>query len=688
MISPDQHDILPGYEVLDLVGRGGMGVVYKARQVSLDRVVAIKLLPRELIRDDIDFKERFKQEARTMARLSHPGIVPVYDFGETGDGQLFFVMEFIDGTDLAKVIEQRGALPVHEAVRIFRAVAEALVYAHGEGVVHRDIKPANVLIKANGEVKVADFGLAKIITPGTVGVTATSTSMGSHDFAAPEVFVHGGDADHRADVYSLGVMLYQMLTGVIPRGMFKLPSERVPDLDARFDELICKALEQDREDRFQSVREMLVVMQESTGLILASDRQIVTHPAKQIWVWVSSTLLMLVAGGSLWMLKDQTPEDSSAVFRGHRYQYFPGAFTWVQAQANALSLGGHLATLTSAEENEWAWKQFSPLLRYEGKPPLKNRGWWIGGLPVEPDKTWRWVTDEPFEYACWSLEKWPTARVPRLRQHDNGGDAGLSAWTPVHYSERCGYLVEWEHSGNPPVGSEAEVRAFLSWLLSLPRSTEPNHNEHEVPDFMIEGSNRNFRRLLDVPAGPLILTRVRIGQLQINDTARRYLQTLSRQTQLYDLRIYSTDSAELFRYLGGLKRLGTLVIKAAKGGALPLSDDELVHLSSMSNLSQLRLEGWHGLTGSGLEHLKEKRKLVSLSINECPDFDRHGITAAAAFSNLETLSIVGAHRITDEDVKQLAPLVKLRSLGLGGTSVTPQGIAELQKLMPECVINR
>ncbi len=255
------NDILPNYEVLDLIGRGGMGVVYKARQMSLDRIVAVKLLPREIIHDEIDFKQRFKQEAQTLAKLMHPGIAAVHDFGETGDGQLFFAMEFIDGQDLAKLIEQRGALPTEEALRVFRAVAEALAYAHSQGVVHRDIKPANVLIRTNGEVKVADFGLAKIVGPmqGSA-LTRTNVVMGSPDFVAPEAMKAAAAVDHRADIFSLGVMLYQMLTGELPRGMFKLPSRLVPGLDERFDAIICKAMEHDPADRYQSAEDMLAAL--------------------------------------------------------------------------------------------------------------------------------------------------------------------------------------------------------------------------------------------------------------------------------------------------------------------------------------------------------------------------------------------------------------------------------------------
>ncbi|MFO1484534.1 MAG: serine/threonine-protein kinase [Verrucomicrobiaceae bacterium] len=248
--------MLPQYEVIGIIGCGGMGAVYKARQKSLRRLVAIKVLPPGVSDDELKFRERFQHEAETMAKLSSPGIVPVHDFGETAGGLLYFVMEFIDGTDVARRIASEGALPVEDAVRIIGVVCDALAYAHRQGVIHRDIKPANVLVDGEGRIKVADFGLAKIAGHSMQsGITCTNLAIGTQESAAPEQLMPGAVVDHRADIYSLGVMLYQMLTGEVPRVMFKLPSRCRPALGTRFDALICKALETDPADRFQSVEE-------------------------------------------------------------------------------------------------------------------------------------------------------------------------------------------------------------------------------------------------------------------------------------------------------------------------------------------------------------------------------------------------------------------------------------------------
>jgi len=199
----------------------------------------------------MEFVARFKNEARTMAKMNHPAIVHVYDFGETTDGQLYIVMEYIDGTDVAKMIQSQGKLPPEHALAITAHVCDALQYAHTHGVVHRDIKPANILLNMEGQVKVADFGLAKTADTSQAGLTKTNMAMGTPDFVAPETLTPGMSIDGRADLYAVGVMLYNMLTGQVPRGAFRMPSVTYAT-DMRFDKIIAKAMEMDREFRYQT----------------------------------------------------------------------------------------------------------------------------------------------------------------------------------------------------------------------------------------------------------------------------------------------------------------------------------------------------------------------------------------------------------------------------------------------------
>ncbi|MFN0080151.1 MAG: SUMF1/EgtB/PvdO family nonheme iron enzyme [Prosthecobacter sp.] len=255
--AEELQKLLPQYEITMLLGRGGMGAVYKGRQISLDRPVAIKILSNDLETADASFAERFKNEARAMARLAHPGIVAVHDFGETPDHLLYIVMEFIEGTDVSRMIAKQKRLHTEHAMAITAHVCDALAYAHERGIIHRDIKPANIMVSYDGVVKVADFGLAKMSKAGeTLGLTQSGMAMGTLHYMAPEALMLGAGVDHRADIYAVGVMLYQMLTGKLPQGMFELPSLQVAGLDPRYDGIIAKALRDDRELRYQGAIEM------------------------------------------------------------------------------------------------------------------------------------------------------------------------------------------------------------------------------------------------------------------------------------------------------------------------------------------------------------------------------------------------------------------------------------------------
>jgi serine/threonine protein kinase len=244
----------PQLEILELLGRGGMGVVYKARQIRLDRLVALKILPPELGRDPA-FAERFAREARALAKLAHPRIVGVHDFGQSR-GLFYILMEFVDGLNLRGLLRE-GRLKPEEALRIVPQICEALQYAHDEGVVHRDVKPENILLDRRGDVKIADFGLAKLLG----AITSDSALTGSHQvigtlrYMAPEQMERPLAVDHRADIYSLGVVFYEMLTGELPLGRFAAPSKKV-QVDVRLDEVVFRALEKEPERRYQHVSEV------------------------------------------------------------------------------------------------------------------------------------------------------------------------------------------------------------------------------------------------------------------------------------------------------------------------------------------------------------------------------------------------------------------------------------------------
>ena len=277
----------PQLEILELLGRGGMGAVYKARQKQLDRLVALKILP-PAVGHQPAFAERFAREAKALARLNHPSIVTLYEFGQTersgvpGDadagapGLFYFLMEFVDGVNLRQLLHA-GRLAPREALAIVPQICDALQYAHDHGIVHRDIKPENILLDRQGRVKVADFGLAKLVgrdagetlpggpaSPATPPTTEAGAIMGTPQYMAPEQREHPQEVDHRADIFSLGVVFYQMLTGELPTGRFEPPSKKVV-IDVRLDEVVLHALEKNPERRYQQASQVKTDVQTITA---------------------------------------------------------------------------------------------------------------------------------------------------------------------------------------------------------------------------------------------------------------------------------------------------------------------------------------------------------------------------------------------------------------------------------------
>ena len=246
--------LFPQLEILALIGQGGMGAVYQARQPALDRLVALKILPAQPAVGP-NFAERFNREARALARLSHPNIVGVHEFGQA-NGRFYFIMEFVDGANLRQ-LEQAARLSPREALQIIPQICDALQYAHDEGVVHRDIKPENVLVDRKGRVKIADFGLAKMLgcEAQNLRLTGEGQVMGTPHYMAPEQVERPLQVDHRADIYALGVVFYEMLTGELPLGKFPPPSGKAP-VDARLDEVVLHALEKEPEQRYQHASEV------------------------------------------------------------------------------------------------------------------------------------------------------------------------------------------------------------------------------------------------------------------------------------------------------------------------------------------------------------------------------------------------------------------------------------------------
>jgi hypothetical protein len=276
---------IPGLRVLGLVGRGAMGRVYRARQLALDRDVALKILAPSLAAD-AEFLRRFEREGRAMARLSHPGIVGVYETGVRDDTP-YLVLEYVDGAALRTIMNGQPLRP--DRVRdIATRLCGALAAAHRAGLVHRDLKPENVLLTPDGTVKLADFGLA-LPAEEQARLTRSDVRVGTPAYMAPEQLEARGDVDARADLYAMGVMLYEMLTGRLPVGRFEKPSAHMPEA-APFDDLVLRLLERDPARRLATAEEASVALRggrprRRRRLALAAAGLAAVAFAAIVWAW-------------------------------------------------------------------------------------------------------------------------------------------------------------------------------------------------------------------------------------------------------------------------------------------------------------------------------------------------------------------------------------------------------------------
>jgi len=478
ILAPEElAPFFPQYEILRMLGRGGMGAVYLARQISLNRLVAIKILPADLGESDQNFAERFKNEAQAMAQLSHAGIVAVFDFGQSANGLLYIVMEYIEGTDVQLMLASQGRLHSAHAMAITAHVCDALQYAHSCGIIHRDIKPSNIMVGNNGVVKVADFGLAKMSQGQTTGLTQSGMAMGTPHFMAPEALTLGSAVDQRADIYAVGVMLYQMLTGRLPQGMFEMPSFQVPGLDPRYDRIVAKALRDDREQRYQAALDLRhdldAILTQPVEKVAPEAAEVKALPpveqrgrkkarvpglpppnaASQPPLKKRPLGLILTALGVIAALaaafvyfRDQGigpttahPVVNTLTFDGHRFELVNEKLTWHEAKAKAEAMGGHLAAITTKAEDEQL-RQLIP----DGHA---RREIWVGGSSQRKDGPWEWVTGEPFQHAAWSSNE-PDGSGANNRFGivllSKSPDPLAVRWADAGVEQRHEFLVEWD----------------------------------------------------------------------------------------------------------------------------------------------------------------------------------------------------------------------------------------------------
>jgi|GEM_PF-5834549 len=295
----DLQGTLPGYEMVRLLGRGGMGAVYEARQIDLGRRVAVKILPLEL-GANATFAERFRREARTLGNLAHKNILEVFEFGESTAGHLYYSMLYVEGGDLGARLKN-GPLPPGEALRMVQEICAALEAAHAQGVIHRDLKPSNILLTAEGTVKVGDFGIAVLDDQPNERLTFTGLAVGTMEYAAPEQAA-GAPVDSRSDLYSVGVICYEVFTGQLPRGVFDPPSKVNAAVDPAMDSVVRTAMQSDPSRRYQSATDFRAALPRTGEKQRGRGRRVV----------VTALVLLTAGGAGIYFWPRNAPRASAA----------------------------------------------------------------------------------------------------------------------------------------------------------------------------------------------------------------------------------------------------------------------------------------------------------------------------------------------------------------------------------------
>lgn len=343
--------LIPRYEVVRLIGRGAMGAVYEARQIELERRVALKILPPELGANE-EFIARFRREAHILSRLQHPNLLALHDFGQGSAGHWYFSMEFVAGGDLTARL-RGGPLPPSDVLHWVTEICHALDAAHAQGVIHRDIKPSNILLSADGAVKVADFGLAVPADRPEARLTRSGVAFGTFEYSSPEQAA-GLPIDPRSDLYSVGVLAYELLTGRLPRGVFDPPSRFNPEVNPAVDALVLTALQNDAERRFQSAAELRAAVQRAREYSAPGPGR------RRRWFLAAGLAAAAVAAVALWFDRPTTGPLTPLDIAGRRYGVNTQVYFW---GTNSSAQGNVPIGLRDVVQIRCGWKHNLALLK-------------------------------------------------------------------------------------------------------------------------------------------------------------------------------------------------------------------------------------------------------------------------------------------------------------------------------------
>jgi serine/threonine protein kinase len=695
----------PKFRILRELGRGGMGVVYQARQTVMNRQVVIKVIHRALL-DHPDALERFRREVQAAASLSHPNIVTAYDAEQVGDLHML-IMEFVAGQSLAEVLQKKGPLPVAQACHHVRQAALGLQHAHERGLVHRDIKPQNLMLTPRGQVKILDFGLAKVVSENrpSKNLTALNSYMGTPEYSAPEQATDARSADIRADLYSLGCTLYCLLAGRPPyqddtpvktilahleKEPTPLPELR-PDVPAALWQVVERLLAKHAAQRYQKPAEVaqalapfgkagakaapaprtvspgelaspgrVTVAPHDTSQLARASEAASAEPAQE-----ELPVGIAVPEAELWQPARPTtraPRKGSGCLIQFKIAVACGV---VVLLLGAVLLGGVLFRWTTRDgvvlleidppdaEVSVDGRQVRVKLPGDQKP-----------IRIEVPEGKRQLKVTRGGFKVYAREVTVQAGQAETIKVTLVPDAPPNTPTPTASPATGGKRPD-EAGTQEAVRADPERRA-AEWALGI---------SGKVGIVPAEGGVRQIANRADLPRKPF---HVRTIDLSRNPSVTDVgLENLEGLTDIWELDLFRAGPGpgvgnDGVRHLRGLTSL-----QVVRLGLPSITDDGLQNLAGLVNLKRLDLGGTR-VTDAGLEHLAGLKKLQHLSLDQTAVHGK-GLRALRGMKDLEELRLWG-QPATDEDVEQLKSLTNLRVLDLWGSRISDRGVEHLTAL--------
>ena len=691
-ILPEPKGLTDAYEFLGPVGVGGMSVIYKAKQRTLNRFVAIKMLHGHLVGDEVT--RRFQQEAKATSTLRHPNIVSVHDFGVSEHGQPYMIMDFVEGRNLADILKSIGAIPLNQCLDIFLEISDALAHAHAHGILHRDLKPSNIILTTTSEkastARIVDFGIAKVVdtNPGAQDITRTGELFGSPLYMSPEQ-CGGKKVDRRADIYSLGCLMYECLTGTVPlKGLTvvdtimkqmneepALISRTRPDKDfpPKLVDIVAKCLEKNPDKRYQTMEDLKTDLNavrtevdsgewsESKQLMLRALRDFAPKAA------IVVTLILMLAAALTLVTQSLKPQ--VIVAQQPDIQAHPDLLNLIPhnrlnnqvlAECLPVDAGSVLLDLNLSSARNIG----DAGMPYVGRQS-RLRSLDLDGTSIGDNGLWK--LNELHELRELTLRRTRVSdnglQTIKLNMNNGWGKLEKLALSSTRISDRgVSYLPALKNLHFLALSETPVTSKSLKVLSGLPLETL-HFSKLRIDPTDFEAF-KSFKQL---------------KHLELNDDGLDdfAIKLLPPMPQLLELSLWSPNTTNSVAL--SFKQFPNLMILSLRGSQI--GDNGLAALSKLKSLEELDLSGTR-ITAQGIHSLQALPRLTTLFLNDCNITDPE-MKELANLKHLRRLYIGEAH-CTPVGLKQLLSLDNLQFLALGKNRLSTQAVADFKNARPGC----